>query len=197
MPTAKADEHYPPQANAGYRQGKQSNGRRAVHGCSNRTSVAARLSLRTTDGESHETVHSALWQRARRRHGFASCPSDRGGIPPVEIAGADRARSRCPSAFAMLTASEHRPSTRSQKRSANRLRTRCGRACNRYGDKCQVPLPRSHEPTVTALDAGSGEARHDCRFGVVRGWLVKTHRYLMITRSTGPGVNPMRSNRTP
>ena len=26
--------------------------------------MAARLSLRTTDGESHETVHSALWQRA-------------------------------------------------------------------------------------------------------------------------------------
>ena len=41
-----------------------SNGRRPVRGCSNRTSVAARLFLRTTDGKSHETVHSAMWQRA-------------------------------------------------------------------------------------------------------------------------------------
>ena len=40
----------------------------------------------------------------RRRGGLASLPSDRGGIPPVEFAGADRARSRCPSAFAALAA---------------------------------------------------------------------------------------------
>ena len=40
----------------------------------------------------------------RRRHGLASCPSYRGGIPQVGIAGADRARSRCPSAVAALAA---------------------------------------------------------------------------------------------
>ena len=40
-----------------------SNGRQPVRWCSNRTSVATRLSLRTPDGESHETVHSALWHR--------------------------------------------------------------------------------------------------------------------------------------
>ena len=73
----------------------------------------------------------------RRRGGLASHPSDRGGIPPVEIAGADRARSRCPSAVTALTACEHRPSTRRGERSANRLRTRCGRAYNRYGLFCQ------------------------------------------------------------
>ena len=120
---------------------RRSNGRRPVHGCPDQTGVAARRSLRTTDGESHETVHSAaLWHRAATARTRVLSVS-RGGIPPVEIAGADRARSRCPSAFAMLTASEHRPSTRSQKRSANRLRTRCGRACNRYGDKCQGCSP--------------------------------------------------------
>ena len=43
---------------------KRSNGRQPVRGCSNRTSVAVRSSLRTTDGETHETVHSALRQRA-------------------------------------------------------------------------------------------------------------------------------------
>ena len=51
-----------------------SNGRQPVRGCSNHTSVAARLSWRTTDGKSHETVHSALWQRAA---------TERTRVPPV------------------------------------------------------------------------------------------------------------------
>ena len=40
----------------------------------------------------------------RRRGGLASLPSDRGGIPPVECAGADRACSRCLSAGGALAA---------------------------------------------------------------------------------------------
>ena len=68
-----------------------SNGRRPVRGCSNRTSVAARLSLRTTDGESHETVHSALWQRAA---------TGRTRVPPVRpwghTPGCMRGRRSCP-----------------------------------------------------------------------------------------------------
>ena len=40
------------------------NGRRPVRGCPGQTGVAARSFLRTPDGESHETVRSALWQRA-------------------------------------------------------------------------------------------------------------------------------------
>ena len=93
----------------------------------------------------------------RRRGGLASHPSDRGGIPPVGIAGADRARSRCPSAFTALAACEHRPSTRSQKRSANRLRTRCGALYNRYGDKCQLisrdrqAPPPANSPPLAAV----------------------------------------------
>ena len=125
----------------------KSNGRRPVHGCSSRTSVAARLSLRTTDGESHETVRSALWHRAATARARVLSVS-RGGLPPIGDAGADHARSRCLSAVAALAACEHRPSTRKRKRSANRLRTRCGRAYNRYGCKCQDHSPSLHQPTV-------------------------------------------------
>ena len=53
------------------------------------------------------------------------------------------------------TARPRRPSSGSEKRSANRLRTRCGRVYNRYGDKCQDYSPHSTNPSRRpALDAG-------------------------------------------
>ena len=77
------------------------NWRRPVRGCPNQTGVAVRLSLRTTDGKSHETVHSALWQRAA---------TERTRFPPFRPWGhtpgcCRRRRScplRCPSAVVAL-----------------------------------------------------------------------------------------------
>ena len=88
---------------------RRSNGRRPVRWCSNRTSVAARLSVRTPDGESRETVRSALWHRGATAKTswtglarvLAVIPS---GLAPLLGAGADRSRSRCPSALATLAA---------------------------------------------------------------------------------------------
>ena len=59
--------------------------------------------MRTPDGKSHETVRSALKHRATTTRARVLSVS-RGGLPPIEVAGADRARSRCLSAVAMLTA---------------------------------------------------------------------------------------------
>ena len=121
-------------------KGKRSNGRRPVHGARTRRAWLRDLSCeRRTGNRTKPSIRPC--GSGRRRGGLASCPSDRGGIPPVGCAGADRARSRCPSAFAALAACEHRPSSGSEKRSANRLRTRCERASNRYGDKCQGCSP--------------------------------------------------------
>ena len=105
--------------------------------------MAARLSLRTTDGESHETVHSAL------RHRGATASSDLKksarvlavipcGLTPLLNAGADRSRSRCPSALAALAAKRAPAVKREwQSESSTAHRTRCGRAYNQYGLFCQ------------------------------------------------------------
>ena len=83
-----------------------------------------------------------------RRCGLASWPSYPADWLRCSTAGADRSRSRCPSAVTALAACEHRPSSGGGERSANRLRTRCGRAYNRYGDKCQGYSPHSTNPPV-------------------------------------------------
>ena len=59
--------------------------------------------VRTTDGESHETVRSALWHRGAtvRARALAVIPC---GLSPLLGAGADRSRSRCPSAVTALAA---------------------------------------------------------------------------------------------
>ena len=139
-----------------------SNGRRPVHGCPNHTGVAARLSLRTPDGESHETVRSALWQRAATAPSTSSGGSRPCRQPWGHPPGSMRGRRSCPLPMspgsAALTASEHRSSTRKQKRSANRLSARCGREYNRYGSICRERNlvgsgHRCHQPSTPATSA--------------------------------------------
>ena len=114
------------------------NGRRPVRLCSSRTSVAARLSLRTPDGESHETVRSALRHRGAtvRARVLAVMPC---GLAPLPDAGADKlplpmsfgGAALAPQAFSKKMRQRRAPSTgrqagaRSEALTAHR--TRCGR----------------------------------------------------------------------
>ena len=84
----------------------------------------------------------------RRRHGLASCPSAAGAYPRLKSrAPIVPAPGACRRLQRSLPASTGRQRG-SEKRSANRLRTRCGRAYNRYGCKCQDHSPSLHQPTV-------------------------------------------------
>ena len=102
-----------------------SNGRRPVHGCSNRTSVACVAILRTTDGN-----------HAKRPFGPVASGGDSAGSRPCRhtqrIAPLlKRGRRSLPLPMSLggvaLATCEHRPSSGDEKRSANRLRTRCER----------------------------------------------------------------------
>ena len=122
---------------------RRSNGRRPVRWCSNRTSVAARLSVRTPDGESRETVRSALWHRGATAKTswtglarvLAVIPS---GLAPLLNCGCRSLP--LPMSFgvgdARRQASTGRQAeARSEAQTAHR--TRCGQTYNRYGSFCQ------------------------------------------------------------
>ena len=141
-----------------------SNGRQPVRGCSNQTSVAVRSSLRTTDGDRTKPSIRPC-DSGRRRGGLASCPSDHGGLcSPCADTGADRSRSRCQSAVwrSPRASTGHQAEARSEALTAHR--TRCGRVCNQYGDKCQVESPHlPNEPRHPVLDTGLGCLAHPPR----------------------------------
>ena len=142
---------------------------RCDHRCERRTGGRTKPSIRP-------------WGSGRRRGGLASLPSDRGGIPPVF----GRWRRSCPlplpvggwgarrpSIFkenASDESAEHRPSTRRQKRSANRLRTRCGQIYNRYGWLCQA------SSCLSPLTLSSPRARHGVRLFFGRTAVAKPAR---------------------
>ena len=113
----------------------QSNGRRPVRGCSGQTSVAARLSF-ANDGQGGarnlpiRPVASGGDRTAR------TLPSYRRDWLPCQTRAPIAPAPDAPGGVALAT-SEHRPSSGGGERSANRLRTRCGRAYNRYGLFCQ------------------------------------------------------------
>jgi hypothetical protein len=75
----------------GITPGKMRTGRRPVPGCSNHTSVAARLSLRTPDRESRETARSALWHRGATVRARVLAV-----IPWGHTPGCNRGRRSCP-----------------------------------------------------------------------------------------------------
>ena len=165
-----------------------SNGRRPVRFCSKAGRAwLAWLACERRTGTTRN-VHSALCIGGRRpnfldgarsrpcRHTLGAYPRFCRGcrsLPlPMSFGGYS---ARCPSIFkenATDKSAEHRPSSGGRERSANRLRTRCERAYNRYGDKCQDRSPdfrlRAGAAGNFLDDAACAPLRNDTRQAVQR-----------------------------